>query len=213
MKSLKIKLLILLFTVAVISCKNNKDEKKSVDTEIRDVDNVKIDSDDDIFIEGKSITELLNDYSLKKTLEADNFTFNIAANNKDNNRILIYTKGLENEFRKVISFEGKVLETFTLDQNNDGYKEFYITTTPLKGRSYASVGDVEIIGFASHENKEIVEIAVEDIKSIKNERTDKVDVVDGKLQRSFIVNNDPQKYNYNLNIDGDDYELTYRKVK
>ncbi|MDY0779737.1 hypothetical protein [Tenacibaculum sp. IB213877] len=210
MKLLNFKLFILLFALTVISCKNTKEEKKAVEVETETVD---VYADDNIIIDGKSVTELLNNYSLKNSLEGDNFTFNIAANNKDNNRILIYTKGLDNEFRKTISFEGKVLETFVLDQNNDGYKEFYITTTPLKGKSYASVGDVEIIGFASHKNEKIERIEVEDVKAIKTERTDKVDVVDGKLQRSFIVNTVPQKYNYNLEIDGDDYELTYVKAE
>lgn len=67
----------------------------------------------------------------------------------------VFTKGLEKEENYSVQIEGKVIETYMTDLNQDGFKEFFITVSPTDDS-----GNIDIIGIASNKGKNFSDIVI-----------------------------------------------------
>ncbi|TMM29078.1 hypothetical protein FDT66_11870 [Polaribacter aestuariivivens] len=129
----------------------------------------------------------------EKEYQTNNYTFHIKAINGEVTKLHIYTKGLENNFDETFEIEGQVLSSAELDINNDNFKEYYLKILPTDDS-----GNIDLMGFASHKNKSIYKIEVNESNHLREVNTDKISFSDNKIERSFTSDGKENGYSYNL---------------
>lgn len=191
----KVTLLCIALFVFAVSCK--KDEKRVV------IEEVKLEK-------GQTFNDFLKNYTTFKNFENSGVEFVLAKKNNTTNRLLFYTKGLKSDLREVLKYKGNILNVFVGDINNDNHKELYIIFAPLKGETYETVRDADILGYTLTNNKNVARLKVQDIEELTDFNTDKVNLKNNVLSRTYIQNNKEHTYNYELSTK--DYTLIPKKA-
>lgn len=184
-----------LLTLVVLSCGQQQDTKNDQHEKVEVITNH---SDTGSESEPDSSSE-----AYVKTHEVGNYAVTIEANNAELSTLKITTKGLENEEEEVCKIEGKVIETYMTDLNQDGFKEFIITVC-----SNDDSGNIDIIGIASNKGKSLSDIAIKEPTVLRDVYTDQLNVHPNSMTREFQSNGKTVKYNYQLTEGEAGYVLT-----
>lgn len=145
-----------------------------------------------------------NKYS--KTYDTGHYSITFESDNTEVSTLKITTKGIENEENNSLEIEGKVLETYMTDLNQDGFKEFFITVSPTDDS-----GNIDIIGIASNKGKSFSDIAINEPTELRDVNTDKLNFDTKSIVREFKSNGKIIKYNYYLTEGEAGYILTAKK--
>lgn len=141
-----------------------------------------------------------------KTYDTDHYSITFESDNTEVSTLKISTKGIENEENNSLEIEGKILETYMTDLNQDGFKEFFITVSPTDDS-----GNIEIIGIASNKGKSFSDIAINEPTELRDVNTDKLNFNTKSIVREFKSNGKIIKYNYYLTEGEAGYILTAKK--
>lgn len=118
----------------------------------------------------------------------------VDAENRDEGTIFkIYTEGLQSNYGEAFEVEGKIVQSYMLDLNNDGKHEFYLVVEPIDDS-----GRLDILAIAFEGDSHFSSIAIQDIYDERDIHTDKLEVKNGMLFRSFRKNGDFYYYTYDL---------------
>lgn len=189
----KITLLTLLVCVILTSCK--KKEQR-------------------VFIEkvtlekGQTFDNFLKKYSTIKSFKNGESEFVLANKKDDKKRLLFYTKGLKNDTKEILRFRGNLLDVFVADIDKNNLKELYITSSPLKGKGYETVKDVDVFGYTLKDGKVARISTSEETKTSAQDYTDKITLKNNTLTRTYIVNEQEKSFNYKLTPNGNNFNLT-----
>ncbi len=125
--------------------------------------------------------------------EGEGYSFHIQAKNGEMTDLLVFTVGMENEYKDSMQVEGQVVNSLMLDVNGDGHQEFYLVVSPTDDS-----GNLNLMGFGSNRGKSMSIIHVDDAKEPRQVNTDDLRVENDRLYRTFSANGKEKIYTYRL---------------
>lgn len=145
-----------------------------------------------------------------KRVLAGKVNFDVSAENGPTSNIHIKCDDLAvRKFNKDLTVDGHLKHAFGLDLNKDGFHELYLVVEKNEPEGW-----LEIIGFASYNDKSAGEITIRDLEIPRKENSDKVYAFYEELRREYYGTDGViQVYTYKLKKEEAGYALEPYRTK